>query len=57
MLIPLLEFTFDFLQKSQGKLVDASKFDLQNFEPDQAESAEKETQWLQGTQVGPLAHA
>lgn len=46
MLIPLLEFTFAFLQKSQGKLVDASKFDMQNFEPDQAESAEKETQWL-----------
>ncbi|KAJ6145689.1 hypothetical protein N7470_009584 [Penicillium chermesinum] len=45
-LIPLLEFTFDFLQKSQGKLVDASKFDLQSFEPDQSESAEKEIQWL-----------
>lgn len=45
-LIPLLKFTFDFLQKSQGKLVDASKFDLQFFEPDQSESAEKEIQWL-----------
>jgi hypothetical protein len=45
-LIPLLEFTFDFLQKSHGKIVDASKFDVQNFEPDQSENAEKETQWL-----------
>ena len=45
-LIPLLEFTFDFLQKSHGKIVDASKFDVQNFEPDQSDDAEKETQWL-----------
>ncbi|KAJ5167135.1 uncharacterized protein N7482_005916 [Penicillium canariense] len=45
-LIPLLEFTFDFLQKSHGKIVDASKLDVQNFEPDQSENAEKETQWL-----------
>lgn len=43
---PLLEFTFDFLQKSHGKIVDASKFDVQNFEPDQSENAEKETEWL-----------
>lgn len=43
---PLLEFTFDFLQKSHGKIVDASKFDIQNFEPDQSDNAEKETQWL-----------
>lgn len=45
-MIPLLEFTFDFLQKSHGKIVDASKFDVQNFEPDQSENAEKETEWL-----------
>lgn len=46
-LIPLLEFTFDFLQKkSHGKIVDASKFDVQSFEPDQSDNAEKETQWL-----------
>ncbi|KAJ6116928.1 hypothetical protein N7512_006653 [Penicillium capsulatum] len=45
-LIPLLEFTFEFLQKSQGKLVDASRLDVQSFEPDQSESAERETQWL-----------
>lgn len=45
-LIPLLEFTFEFLQKSQGRLVDASRFDVQSFEPDQSESAERETQWL-----------
>ncbi|KAJ5359497.1 uncharacterized protein N7496_011910 [Penicillium cataractarum] len=45
-LIPLLEFTFDFLQKYHGKIVDASKFDVQNFEPDQSETPEKETQWL-----------
>ncbi|KXG50701.1 Zinc finger, RING-type [Penicillium griseofulvum] len=45
-LIPLLEFTFDFLQKSHGKMIDASKFDIRSFEPDESESAEKETQWL-----------
>jgi hypothetical protein len=45
-LIPLLEFTFDFLQRSDGKIIDASKFEIQSFEPDQSESAEKETQWL-----------
>ncbi|KAJ5294957.1 hypothetical protein N7508_009778 [Penicillium antarcticum] len=45
-LIPLLEFTFDFLQKSHGKMIDASKLDIRSFEPDQSESAEKETQWL-----------
>ncbi|KAJ6032053.1 hypothetical protein N7540_002785 [Penicillium herquei] len=45
-LIPLLEFMFKFLQKSQGKLVDASKLEIQSFEPDNSENAEKETQWL-----------
>ncbi|KAJ5627779.1 hypothetical protein N7490_010007 [Penicillium lividum] len=45
-LIPLLEFMFNFLQKSQGKIVDASKLEIQSFQPDNSESAEKETQWL-----------
>ncbi|EAU39241.1 conserved hypothetical protein [Aspergillus terreus NIH2624] len=45
-LIPLLEFMFDFLQKSDGKMVDASRFDIRRFEPDEAESLEKEIQWL-----------
>lgn len=45
-MVPLLEFTFDFLQKFHGKIVDASKFEVQNFEPDQSENAEKETEWL-----------
>ncbi|KAJ5578378.1 uncharacterized protein N7459_007342 [Penicillium hispanicum] len=45
-LIPLLEFTFDFLQKSQGKIIDASRIDIRSFEPDQAETAERETQSL-----------
>ncbi|KAE8354998.1 hypothetical protein BDV28DRAFT_129930 [Aspergillus coremiiformis] len=45
-LIPLLEFTFDFLQKSHQKMVDASKFDIRLFEFDQSESQEKEVQWL-----------
>lgn len=45
-LSPLLGFTFDFLQGAHGKIVDASKFDVRNFEPDQSETAEKETQWL-----------
>ncbi|KAJ6120848.1 hypothetical protein N7523_005128 [Penicillium sp. IBT 18751x] len=45
-LVPLLEFTFDFLQKSHGKIADASKFNVLSFEPDQSESAEKETEWL-----------
>jgi hypothetical protein len=43
---PLLDFTFDFLQKSHGKLLDASKFDSRAFEPDESDSFEKETQWL-----------
>ncbi|KAL2799808.1 hypothetical protein BJX66DRAFT_292674 [Aspergillus keveii] len=45
-LTPLLEFTFDFLQKGHGKLVDASKLDIRSFEPCRSESYEKETQWL-----------
>ncbi|KAE8336618.1 hypothetical protein BDV24DRAFT_109510 [Aspergillus arachidicola] len=45
-LIPLLEFTFDFLQQSHQKMVDASKFDIRSFELDQSESQEKEIQWL-----------
>lgn len=43
---PLLDFAFDFLQKSHGKLLDASKFNISSFEPDESKSAEKETQWL-----------
>ncbi|KKK14741.1 hypothetical protein AOCH_002242, partial [Aspergillus ochraceoroseus] len=42
----LLEFMFDFMQKSHGTIVDASKFDIRSFELDQSESYEKETQWL-----------
>lgn len=45
-LIPLLEFMFKFLQKSQSKIVDASKVEVRSFEPDNSENAEKETQWL-----------
>ncbi|KAJ5975614.1 hypothetical protein N7481_009321 [Penicillium waksmanii] len=45
-LIPLLEFMFDFLQKSHGKIIDPTKFDIQSFQPDESENAEKETQWL-----------
>jgi len=45
-LIPLLEFAFDFLQKPHGRIVDASKINVLSFEPDQSESAEKETEWL-----------
>lgn len=33
-LVPLLEFMFDFLQQSHRKIMDASKFDIHNFEPD-----------------------
>ncbi|EAW07440.1 ubiquitin-protein ligase RKR1 [Aspergillus clavatus NRRL 1] len=43
---PLLEFMFDLLQQSQGKLVDASKFDIRSFELDESETHEKEIQWL-----------
>ncbi|EER26661.1 C3HC4 type (RING finger) zinc finger containing protein [Coccidioides posadasii C735 delta SOWgp] len=43
---PLLDFTFDFLQLAQGKLVDASKFNVRSFELDESESPEKEIQWL-----------
>ncbi|OKL63677.1 hypothetical protein UA08_00924 [Talaromyces atroroseus] len=42
---PLLEFTFDFLQKSHGKLIDASKFDIRSWEPTD-EPGERDTQWL-----------
>ncbi|KAF7587779.1 hypothetical protein BBP40_006714 [Aspergillus hancockii] len=45
-LIPLLEFTFDFLQLSHQKLVDASKFNIRSFELDQSETQEKEVEWL-----------
>lgn len=45
-LSPLLEFMFNFLQGVHGKIADASKFDIRNFEPDQSDTAEKETQWL-----------
>lgn len=45
-LIPLLEFTFDFLQKSHGKIIDASKLNVLSFEPDQSETPEKEIEWL-----------
>lgn len=45
-LAPLLEFMFDFLQGSHGKMVDASRFDIRSFELDQSETYEKETQWL-----------
>ena len=42
---PLLEFTFEFLEKG-GKLIDASKFKVKTFELDESESSEKEIQWL-----------
>ncbi|KAK1146565.1 hypothetical protein N8T08_002995 [Aspergillus melleus] len=45
-LAPLLEFMFDFLQGSHGKMIDASKFDIRSFELDQSETYERETQWL-----------
>ncbi|PYH99722.1 hypothetical protein BO71DRAFT_479401 [Aspergillus ellipticus CBS 707.79] len=45
-LAPLLEFMFDFLQRSHGKMVDASRFDIRSFEPDQSDTPEKEIQWL-----------
>ncbi|KAJ5937717.1 hypothetical protein N7454_004059 [Penicillium verhagenii] len=45
-LIPLLEFMFKFLQNSQNKITDASKIEIQSFEPDNSENAEKETEWL-----------
>ncbi|KAF7717503.1 E3 ubiquitin-protein ligase listerin [Penicillium ucsense] len=45
-LTPLLEFTFDFLQRSHGRIVDASKFNIADFEVDQSENPERETQWL-----------
>ncbi|KAK2739655.1 hypothetical protein FQN57_006487 [Myotisia sp. PD_48] len=41
----LLDFTFDQLELSQGKLVDASKFPIRSFELAEAESQEKEIQW------------
>ncbi|KAI1947130.1 hypothetical protein LOZ57_003368 [Ophidiomyces ophidiicola] len=43
---PLLDFTFEILQLSQGRLVDASKIDIRSFQLDESESLEKEIQWL-----------
>lgn len=43
---PLLEFMFDFLQGQRDKPIDASKFAIRTFEPEQSESVEKETQCL-----------
>lgn len=37
---------FKFLQNSQGRIFDPSKLEIQSFEPDNSENAEKETQWL-----------
>ncbi|KAK2768232.1 hypothetical protein FQN54_000084 [Arachnomyces sp. PD_36] len=45
-LIPLLEFTFDFLKHSVGKAIDASKFDICSFEPNQADTPQRESEWL-----------
>ncbi|KAI5291407.1 hypothetical protein KEM54_004942 [Ascosphaera aggregata] len=46
-LIPeLLNFTYDFLQQGNGKLVDASKFDIRNFALDQSSSDENEAKWF-----------
>jgi E3 ubiquitin-protein ligase listerin len=43
---PFLDFTFKFLQTSNGKLIDASKYNIRSFEFDCSDSAEKEIQWL-----------
>ncbi|KAH8698598.1 putative RING zinc finger protein [Talaromyces proteolyticus] len=42
---PLLDFTFDFLQKPRGKLLNASNFDIRSWDPS-IEPSEKDTQWL-----------
>lgn len=42
---PLLDFTFDFLQKGHGKLIDASKFNIRSWEPTD-ETYEKDMQRL-----------
>jgi E3 ubiquitin-protein ligase listerin len=43
---PLLEFTFGFLERSHGKLVDASKMDIRLYEPGQAETRREDMEWL-----------
>lgn len=42
----LLDFVVDFLKISESKPIDASKFEIQNFELDLESSTEKEMQWL-----------
>lgn len=45
-LTPLLDFIFDSLQKSHGKMIDASKFNVLTFDLDQSEPPEREIEWL-----------
>lgn len=42
----LLNFTFDFLRHSQGRPIDASKFEITEYIPDMEPSPERDVQWL-----------
>jgi hypothetical protein len=46
LLPPLLSLTFDLLGHTNGKPVDASKFDVENYKSDEAPNPERDAQWL-----------
>lgn len=41
-----MEFTFGFLERSHGKLVDASKINIRSYEPGQTDSPREEIERL-----------
>jgi hypothetical protein len=42
----LLTLTFDLLGHTDGKPIDATKFEIQDYKPDNASNPEKDAQWL-----------
>lgn len=45
-LTSLLDFTFDFLGHAKGRPIDASRFQIEEYNLDEEENPEKDTQWL-----------
>jgi hypothetical protein len=46
LLPPLLSLTFDLLGHTNGKPIDATKFDIENYKCNDASSPERDAQWL-----------
>lgn len=42
----LLDFVFDFLSRVGGKFIDASRFQIEEYNLDEKDDPEKDTQWL-----------